>query len=81
LALAAASSPKFETTPVRKFVASDLLQRDTEASGVAESRRDKGLSTLAAWSSLSWGLFIPLVFAGNVAVATLAWFIVELVMR
>jgi hypothetical protein len=70
-------------------MASDL--RDTEASGVAESRRGKalsqgaiwqeGLSTLAPWSTLSWGLFIPLVFAGNVAVATLAWFIVELVMR
>jgi hypothetical protein len=62
-------------------MASDLLQRDTEASGVAESRRGKGLSALAPWSKLSWGLFIPLVFAGNVAVATLAWFIVELVMR
>jgi hypothetical protein len=62
-------------------MASDLLQRDTEASGVAESRRGKGLSTLAPLSNLSWGLFIPLVFAGNVAVATLAWFIVELVMR
>jgi hypothetical protein len=60
---------------------SELLQRDTEASSVAESRRGKGLSTLAPWSELSWGLFIPLVFAGNVAVATLAWFIVELVMR
>jgi hypothetical protein len=62
-------------------MASDLLQRDTEASGVAESRRRKGLSALAPRSKLSWGLFIPLVFAGNVAVATLAWFIVELVMR
>jgi hypothetical protein len=70
-------------------MASDL--RDTEASGVAESRRGKGLSqgaiwreglsTLAPWSTLSWGVFIPLVFVGNVAVATLAWFIVELVMR
>jgi hypothetical protein len=67
---------------------SDLLQRDTEASDVAESRRSKGLSqvseslsALGPWSPLSWGLFIPLVFAGNVAVATLAWFIVELVMR
>jgi hypothetical protein len=72
-------------------MASDLLQRDTEASDVAESRRSKGLSqgatwpeslsALGLWSKLSWGLFIPLVFAGNVAVATLAWFIVELVMR
>jgi hypothetical protein len=72
-------------------MASDLLQRDTEASDVAVRRRGKGLSqgatwpeslsVLGPWSKLSWGLFIPLVFAGNVAVATLAWFIVELVMR
>jgi hypothetical protein len=72
-------------------MASDLLQPDTEASGAAESRRGKGLSQramwpeslseLAPWSKMSWGLFVPLVFAGNVVVATLAWFIVELVMR
>jgi hypothetical protein len=72
-------------------MASDLLQRDTEASDVAESRRGEGLSqgaiwpgslsTLGPWSKLSWSFLIPLVFAGNVAVATLAWFIVELVMR
>jgi hypothetical protein len=77
-------------------MASDLRQRDTEAivlaTGVAKSRRGlSGLSqgtiwppghlTLAPWSKLSWGLFVPLVFAGNVAVATLAWIIVGLVVR
>jgi hypothetical protein len=72
-------------------MATDILQHDTEASGVAESRRGKslsqgavwteGLSTPAPWSKTSWGLFVPLVFSGNVVVATLAWFIVELVMR
>ena len=72
-------------------MASDLLRRDTETSGVAKSWRGKGpsqeaiwpegLSTFAPWSKLSWGLLVPLVFAGNVVVATLSWFIVELVMR
>lgn len=35
----------------------------------------------APWSKLSWGLFLPLVFAGNIAVTVLAWFIAELVTR
>jgi hypothetical protein len=30
------------------------------------------------WSALSWGFLVPLVFTLNVAVAILAWFIVEL---
>jgi hypothetical protein len=61
------------------------------ASDVAARQQGAGLSqevvwlesrlTLAPWSVLSWGLFLPLVFAGNVVVATLAWFTVELVMR
>jgi hypothetical protein len=41
----------------------------------------QGLPTLAPWSNLSWGLFLPLVFAGNVVLATLAWIIVGIVMR
>ena len=41
----------------------------------------QGLPTLPPWSKLSWSFFLPLVFAGNVVVAVLAWFIVELVMR
>jgi hypothetical protein len=32
------------------------------------------------WSKWGWGLFVPLVFAGNFVVATLAWFIVALIM-
>jgi hypothetical protein len=39
------------------------------------------LPTQAPWSKLSWLLFVPLVFASNVAVAILAWIIVESVMR
>jgi hypothetical protein len=41
----------------------------------------EGLPALAPWSKLSWGLALPLVFAGNVVVATLAWIIIGLVMR
>jgi len=32
--------------------------------------------TQAPWHSLSWGLFLPLVFAGNLVLTTLAWIIV-----
>jgi hypothetical protein len=32
------------------------------------------------WSKWGWGLFVPLVFAGNFAVAILAWFIAALTM-
>ena len=35
--------------------------------------------TFATWRDLRW--LLPLVFAGNVAIATLAWIIVALVMR
>jgi hypothetical protein len=41
----------------------------------------QGLPTAAPWSNLSWGLFLPLVFAGNVVLATLAWIIVGIVMK
>jgi hypothetical protein len=33
------------------------------------------------WSSLSWGVFVPALFVGNVVVAILAWFIVELTVK
>jgi len=65
-------------------------QNNTEASvfpnddGNGLSQRaiwPQGLPTLAPWSNLSWGLFLPLVFAGNVVLATLAWIIVGIVMR
>ena len=68
----------------RKYPVMDLRQlsaSDAQDAGLSqevvwlESR-----STLAPWSVLSWGLFLPLVFAGNVVVATLAWIIVGLVM-
>jgi hypothetical protein len=34
------------------------------------------LPSAAPWRNLSCGLFLPLVFAGNVVMATLAWIIV-----
>ena len=37
--------------------------------------------TRAPWHNLSWGLFLPLVFAGNIVLATLDWIIVWLIMR
>jgi hypothetical protein len=59
-------------------MASDLLQREPEASGAVWPER---LSIAAPWPKTSRGLFVPLVFSVNVVVAILAWFIVELVMR
>jgi hypothetical protein len=41
----------------------------------------EALPKLAPWCKLSWFLLLPLVFAGNVVVAVLAWVIVGLVMR
>jgi hypothetical protein len=41
----------------------------------------EALPKFAPWSKLSWFLLVPLVFAGNVVVAMLAWVIVGLVMR
>jgi len=68
-------------------MASQLPPRDN----LATSRHGNGLSrgptwpsqlpTQAPWSKLSWLLFVPLVFASNVAVAILAWIIVESVTR
>jgi hypothetical protein len=31
----------------------------------------------APWSALSWGVFVPAVFVGNVVLAIFAWFVVE----
>ena len=36
---------------------------------------------LVPWRQPSWPVFLPLVFAANVGVATLAWFVVGLFMR
>jgi hypothetical protein len=35
----------------------------------------------APWRNLTWTLFLPLVLAGNIVVATLAWIIVEAIIR
>jgi hypothetical protein len=51
----------------------------TFAEGVITPRTSLQVSTLAPWRGLTW--LVPLVFAGNVVVATLAWIIVGLVMR
>jgi hypothetical protein len=70
-------------------MASKLRLRDRDA--FASIRQGDGISqwgistealpNLAPWNKLSWGLFLPLVFAGNVVVATLAWIIVGLLMQ
>jgi hypothetical protein len=66
-------------------MASKLHPRDHDA--FAAIRQGDGLSQWGISTEalpklkLSWGLFLPLVFAGNVVVATLAWIIVGLVMR
>ena len=72
----------------------NLLQIDTEASvfltsEVGMNRRSnepsqriisrKGPPPFAGWNNPQWGLFLLLLLAGNVFVATLAWIIVRLV--
>jgi hypothetical protein len=66
-----------------EFGSSDASRRDNAYSqrGLSQGTRLEGFPTVAPWSKLSWGLFLPLVFGGNVVVATLAWIIVGLVMR
>jgi hypothetical protein len=68
-------------------MASKLHPHDHDAfAAIRQGDGQWGISTealpkLAPGSKLSWGIFLPLVFAGNVVVATLAWIIVGLVMR
>jgi hypothetical protein len=68
-------------------MASQLPPRDNLATSRYGNRLSRAatwpdrLPTQAPWSKLSWLLFVPLVFASNVAVAILAWIIVESVMR
>jgi hypothetical protein len=58
-------------------MALNLSQFDTNG-----SRWDRtGLPPIAHWRHPRWGLFLLLVLAGNVVVATLAWIIVGLVTR
>jgi hypothetical protein len=64
------------------FMAVELRQ-SFPVSDAARGLQGNDLSqpTLAPWSKLNWAVFLPLLFVGNVVVATLAWFVVELVMR
>jgi hypothetical protein len=43
--------------------------------------RSRELSPAAPWSVLSWGVFLPVFFVGNVALAVVAWYAVELTMK
>jgi hypothetical protein len=73
-----------QDSEARVFRASDASRRDDRPSQRGFSQGGiwpEGLPTLAPWSKLSWGLFLPLVFAGDVVLATLAWIIVGLVTR
>jgi hypothetical protein len=36
---------------------------------------------LPAWSTLSWSVFVPAAFVGNVVLAIFAWFVVEWAMK
>jgi hypothetical protein len=36
---------------------------------------------LPPWSTLSWGVFVPAVFVGNVVLAIFAWLVVEWAMK
>jgi hypothetical protein len=35
----------------------------------------------ALWSALSWGVLVPVVFVGNVALAIVTWYAVEFTMK
>ena len=62
----------------------EIVQMDLNLSqfGTSGSRWDQSrLPPIAHWSHPRWGLFLLLVLAGNVVVATLAWIIVGLVTR
>ena len=54
---------------------------DRFRAATAEGVEATGKSAAGApWRDMSWGLFLPLVFAGDVVIAILAWTIVGLVM-
>jgi hypothetical protein len=42
--------------------------------------RGREPSPAVAWSVLSWGVFLPALFVGNVALAIVAWYAVEFTM-
>jgi hypothetical protein len=35
----------------------------------------------APWSTIGWGVLVPVVLVGNVALAIVAWYAVELTMK
>jgi hypothetical protein len=66
------------------IVSSDLPQFGTEASVLGERQGAiwrESVPSIAPWSRLRWDLFIPLVLVANFAVAVLAWYVAELLMR
>jgi hypothetical protein len=73
-------------------MSSNLFQIDKDANAfttfdIGMNRQDEGppertssqKGPFARWNKPRWGLFLLLVLAGNVLVATLAWIIVRLV--
>jgi hypothetical protein len=44
-----------------------------------EAVRPAAQSARAPWHNLRWRFFLPLVFAANMLVATLAWIIVSII--
>jgi hypothetical protein len=60
-------------------MASNLPPLDIKANTLTPNRR-YGAIQEAPWSKWGWGLFVPLVLAGNVVMAIFAWFIVALIM-
>jgi hypothetical protein len=60
-------------------MASNPSPLNIKANALTPNRRYGAIQN-APWFRWGWGLFIPLVFAGNVIVAIFAWYIVALVM-
>ena len=51
------------------------------SSSPQEAARFRVADAPVAWDALRWGFLVPAVFAGNVVLAVLAWFIVEWMMK
>jgi hypothetical protein len=54
------------------------LLRDRKAAALFQT---SDAATPTPWSALSWGVFVPAIFVGNVVLAILAWFVVEWAMK
>jgi hypothetical protein len=48
---------------------------------VAPAFSDRAKPARARWPALSWSVLGPVVLVGNVALAIVAWYAVELIMR